>query len=116
MYSRMAPPAIAPIVRYRTVHEQLRPHRAPEVSCRADLYRALNPATDPLSSFTFASCKLSDQQMARIALLVYAGLLHGGTQVRKPAKYAAPQSLAKHLGNAAVLDRQERGVGSEEKG
>jgi len=71
---------------------------------------------DALGSFAFASCKLSDQQMARIALLVYARRLHRCTQVRKPAKYAVPQSLRKHLGNAAVLDRQERGIRSEEMG
>ena len=71
---------------------------------------------DPLGSFAFASCKLSDQQMARIALLVYARRLHRGTQVRKPAKHAVPQSLRKHLGNAAVPDRQERGIRSEEMG
>src|SRR5437867_11867967 len=101
MYSRMVPPAIAPIV----VTEQFTSsfdHTAPRrfLVARTSTARSTQRRIRSVRSL-FASCKLSDQQMARIALLVYAGLLHRGAQVRKPAKYAAPQSLAKHLGNAA---------------
>src|SRR5579859_3736310 len=90
---------------YRTVYKKLRPDSAAKIICCAHLDSAPQASLDLLRPLTFASGKFSDEQMAVVALLVYARRLHRGSQIREAAEDTVANPVRKHLWHATVLDR-----------
>lgn len=89
--------------------------RTPSCRPRLTTYPFTKSISGPLRPLALAPGQLSDEQVARVALLVHAWSGHGRPQVREPAEHAVvSEPVRDRLGHGAVLDRQQRAAGPDE--